>query len=115
MDLITPELRVQLLANGHAARENPHLDPWPVVKWFNPCGAATWLISQLDPDNEDLAWGLADLGFGCPELGHVSVRELTSIRLMGGALGIERDLSWRADKSMSAYLRLAQAAGRIVD
>lgn len=114
MDLITPELRVQLLANGHVARDNTRFDPWPVVKWFNPCGAATWLITELDPDDEDLAYGLADLGMGSPELGQVSVCELTAIRLMGGALGIERDLNWRADKPLSAYLRSAQAAGRIV-
>ncbi|GAC1355348.1 MAG: hypothetical protein NVSMB34_08490 [Variovorax sp.] len=46
MDLITPELRIRLLANGHTARHNPHFDPWPVVKWFNPCGEATWLIAD---------------------------------------------------------------------
>jgi len=51
---------------------------------------------------------------GSPETGHVSVRELSAIRLMGGALGIERDLHWRAEKPLSAYLRLAQVAGRIV-
>lgn len=114
MDLITPELRILLLANGHTARDNSHLDPWPVLKWFNPCGAATWLITELDPDDEDIAYGLADLGLGSPEIGHLSVRELASIRLMGGALGIERDLSWRADKPLSAYARLARAAGRIL-
>ena len=114
MDLITAERRILLLANGHNARDNPHFAPWPVLKWFNPCGAATWLITELDPDDEDVAYGLADLGFSCAELGHVSVRELSSIRLMRGALGIKRDLSWRADKSLSAYARLARAAGRIV-
>ena len=114
MDLITPELRECLLANGLAARDNRNFDPMPVLKWFNPCGAATWLITELDPDNEDLAYGLADLGMGCPEVGHVSVRELASIRLMGGALGIERDLHWRPDKPLSAYARLARAAGRIL-
>lgn len=114
MDLITPEQRILLLANGRTARDNPHFDPWPLLKWFNPCGAATWLISELDPDDEDLAHGLCDLGLGTPEIGLVSVRELYSIRLMGGALGIERDLHWRADKPISAYARLARAAGRIV-
>lgn len=114
MNLITPELRILLLANGHTARDNPHFDPWPVLKWFNPCGSATWLITELDPDDEDLAYGLADLGLGSPETGHVSVRELSSIRLMRGALSIERDLHWRADKPLSAYLRLARSAGRIV-
>lgn len=114
MDLITPELRERLLANGRAARGNPQADPFPVVKWFNPCGIATWLITELHPDNEDLAYGLCDLGMGSPELGHVSVSTLQSIRLMGGALGIERDLYWRPDKPLSAYARLARAAGRIL-
>lgn len=114
MDLITPELHEVLLANGRAAYDNPRLDPFPVVKWFNPCGAATWLITELHPDDEDLAYGLCDLGMGMPELGQVSVRELASIRLMDGALGIERDPHWRPDKTLSAYARLAQAAGRIL-
>ncbi|MET3916880.1 hypothetical protein ABID97_003662 [Variovorax sp. OAS795] len=115
MDLITTELRQQLLANGEASRANPHFDPHPVVKWFSPCGAATWLITELDPNDEDTAYGLGDLGMGSPELGHVSVRELTSIRLMRGMLGIERDLHWKANKPLSTYARLARLAGRIVD
>ena len=114
MDLITPELRERLLANGRAARDDAHADPFPVVKWFNPCGAATWIISELDPDNQDLAFGLCDLGMGFPELGHVSVSELQSIRLLGGALGIERDLHWSPDRPLSDYARQARAAGRIL-
>lgn len=115
MELITPELRWLLLANGEASRDNPHFDPHPMVKWFNPCGAATWLVAELNPDDEDQAYGLCDLGMGMPERGHVSVRELMSIRLMGGALGIERDLHWTANKPLSEYARLARLAGRIVD
>nr|WP_145762052.1 DUF2958 domain-containing protein [Variovorax paradoxus] len=115
VDLITPELRQQLLANGEASRDNPRFDPHPVVKWFNPCGAAVWLITELDPGNEDLAYGLCDLGLGTPEIGVVSVRELYSIRLMGGALGVERDLYWKANRPLSEYARLARLAGRIVD
>lgn len=115
VDLITPELRQQLLANGEASRDNPRFDPHPLVKWFNPCGAAAWLITELDPGEEDLAYGLCDLGLGTPEIGVVSVRELYSIRLMGGALGVERDLYWKANKPLSEYARLARLAGRIVD
>ena len=50
-----------------------------------------------------------------PELGHVSVRELAFIRLMGGALRIEHDLYWKATKPLSEYARMARLAGRIVD
>ena len=115
MDLITPDLRQQLLANARSSREKVHFDPHPAVKWFNPCGAATWLIAELNPDDEDMAYGLCDLGMGTPELGHVSVRELASIRLMGGALRIERDLYWKATKPLSEYARMARLAGCIVD
>ncbi|MET3465075.1 DUF2958 domain-containing protein [Variovorax atrisoli] len=115
MDLITPDLRILLLANGRSARDNPNLDPWPLLKWFSPCGTAKWLITELDPGDEDLAYGLCDLGLGTPEIGVVSVRELYSIRLMGGALGIERDLHWKANRPLSEYARLARLAGRIVD
>lgn len=114
MDLITPDLRAQLLANARAAHENPQFDPLPALKWFNPCGAATWLITELDPHDEDRAYGLCDLGLGSPELGYVSVSALQSIRLLGGTLGIERDLHWRPDQPLSVYARLARAAGRIL-
>ncbi|GER21436.1 DUF2958 domain-containing protein [Variovorax boronicumulans] len=73
------------------------------------------LPDELDPDDEDRAYGLCDLGMGTPEPGPVSLRELKSIRLMGGALGIERDLYWKANKPLSEYARLARRAGRIVD
>ena len=64
MKLLTKALRERLLKNGR----NRDRDHSPVLKLFNPCGAATWLISELDEDGETM-FGLADLGFGTPELG----------------------------------------------
>jgi Protein of unknown function (DUF2958) len=40
-----------------------------VVKLFNPTGAATWLLTEIDLDDETVAWGLCDLGMGFPEFG----------------------------------------------
>ncbi|WP_277752946.1 DUF2958 domain-containing protein [Variovorax ginsengisoli] len=37
-----------------------------MLKWFNPCGGATWLITELDPDDDNIAYGLAYLGLGRP-------------------------------------------------
>jgi Protein of unknown function (DUF2958) len=95
MDLLTPELCAALRANAavreralRAGADAP--DPAPVVKLFNPIGAATWLLSELDSDGDTL-FGLADLGFGCPELGSFSLREISALRLPFG-LGIERDV-----------------------
>lgn len=61
------------------------------VKFFNPCGSATWYASEFD--GEDLFFGLCDLGFGEPELGYFSLSEMQSIRGPLG-IGLERDLYW---------------------
>ena len=42
MELVTPELREQLTANGR----NPDRDVRPAAKFFNPTGAGTWLLSN---------------------------------------------------------------------
>lgn len=83
-----------------------------IVKFFSPVGAATWLVSELDEDGDTL-FGLADLGFGCPELGYFSLRELQSIRLPFG-LGIERDLGFTTDRSIEEWADKARAAGSIL-
>lgn len=99
--LITDEQRIVLLANGRTSLENPDFDPAPVVKLFTPDGGATWLLTEIDPDDHDHAFGLCDLGLGMPELGWVSLYELATVR---GGLGlpIERDLSFRGDARCSA-------------
>ena len=87
------------------------IDFKPVVKLFTPDAQCTWLLTELG--NDDIAFGLCDLGLGCPELGYVSMTELREIR---GPLGlpIERDLHFDADKTLSAYAREAREHGRIV-
>ena len=77
MKLFTEKQRTTLLANGAEI----DVDHVPVVKLFNPCGAGTWLLSELDPEYPDeCAFGLADLGFGTPELGSVGLSELSAYR-----------------------------------
>ena len=79
MKLLTKAHRERLLRNGR----NRDRDHPPVVKFFNPCGAATWLFNELDEDGDTL-FGLADLGFGTPELGYSSLSEIASIRVRFG-------------------------------
>lgn len=105
---LTPELRERLLANGRMR----NVDHIPVVKFFNPVGAATWLATELDED-EDSLFGLADLGFGSPELGSFSLLEMSSVRLPFG-LGIERDFYFEGTFPLSVYTEAARKAGRIV-
>ena len=105
MILIPDELRPQLLANGR----DPEHDHFPVVKLFNPCGAATWLISAIEPGDPDILFGLCDLGLGFPELGSVRLSELESVRGRLG-LGIERDLHFEAKYPLIVYAEAASAA-----
>ncbi|MEL3888961.1 DUF2958 domain-containing protein [Ferrovibrio sp. MS7] len=115
--LLTPDQKARMLANGRAAAEavaddGNTPDVFPVVKLFVPWGAATWLLSELDLEDEDIAFGLCDLGFGCPELGSVRISELESVRGPGG-LAIERDLHFRPCKALTAYAAEASRFGRI--
>ena len=110
MKLLTKTQRAQLLANGRD-RDRDHR---PVVKFFDPTGAATWLFTELDPEDGDTLFGLADLGFGSPELGYSSLAEIASVRCRFG-LGIERDLYFNPKHSLSVYAEAARAAGRIVE
>ncbi len=84
----------------------------PVVKLFTPDAACTWLLSELDPQNEDVAFGLCDLGMGQPELGYVCLSELAQLR---GKLGlpVERDQYFRPDRTLSGYAEEARLAGHI--
>lgn len=109
MRLLTKALRHTLSANA----AHPGVDHRPVLKLFNPCGAATWLATELDADGDTL-FGLADLGFGCPELGSFSLAEIAALRLPFG-LRIERDLHFRARFSLCVYAEAARRAGGIVE
>lgn len=112
-DLIPADLRAIMLENGRRSPAGGDHDPPPVVKLFTPDAGATWLLSELDPENSDIAFGLCDFGLGFPELGAVSLGEIAAVR---GALGlpVERDLWFTADRPLSAYAREARVAGAIV-
>ncbi len=116
MDLMPDDIRARLLANGATPEETDHL---PVVKYFDPCGAATWIITELmPPESEgaepDILFGLCDLGMASPELGYVSLAELRSVTGRLG-LGIERDLYFKAHYPLSVYAHAAHRRGRIVE
>lgn len=116
MILLTPELRFALRANDISRRtcdeKGTRFDPPPVIKLFNPLGAATWLATELY-DDDDTLFGLADLGFGCPELGYFSLSKIAAVRLPFG-LFIERDLSFASIHSISTWAEWARRAGSIL-
>jgi len=117
MQLLTQSLKKQLIANYHANvkaqnADKGEIDFAPIVKLFSPVGSATWLITEMD--EEGMMFGLCDMGHGYPELGYVHHDELANIKLLGGALGIERDIHWKAKSTINEYAKQANLNGRIV-
>lgn len=106
MKLLTQEIQTKLIENGkkqEAVRgTEDEIDFKPVVKLFTPDANCTWLLTEIDPDEPDIAFGLCNLGMGFPELGNVSISELLQLR---GQLGlpVERDLGFKADKTLNQY------------
>ena len=100
--------QMRQLVNNHLYRGE---DTPPVVKFFDPMGAATWLISEVDPET-GIAFGLCDLGFGEAELGYVDLNELVSIQ-HHRPLGIERDLHFKGNRPMSYYVQMAKENGSL--
>jgi hypothetical protein len=116
MILVTDTIRDALRANDAAriaalAARTREPDPVPVVRFFNPVGPATWLATEIDANGT--LFGLADLGFGCPELGSFTLAELEAIRLPFG-LGIERDILFEGGHPLSVYAEAARRAGSLV-
>lgn len=116
MIVLPPELVMVLRANGlcarRAAARGQDLDPLPVLKLFSPVGAATWIVTEMGADGDTL-FGLADLGFGCPELGSFSLAELSGVHLPFG-LSIERDEHFVPLAPLSVWTETARRAGAII-
>lgn len=117
MKLLTKDQERRLLANGRrkAAKTEKDADKTefvPVVKLFCPWGAATWLLTELDTEDPDIAFGLCDLGMGNPELGRVRLSELAELRGPGG-LRIERDRFFKPDKTIGRYANEARQLGYV--
>ncbi len=111
MYILTAEIITKLSENGRQAERlsqtcpDAAFDPLPVVKVFTPDAHATWLLSELDPQDSDRAFGLCDLGEGFPELGWISLRQLARVR---GPLG----LAVRVEHQQDALQRLKVVKGR---
>lgn len=110
MHLMTDGIKARLLVNGRDEGQ----DHKPVVKFFDPCGAATWLITEMSAEDNDILFGLCDLGMGFPELGYVRLSELEGVKGRLG-LGIERDLHFEGRFPISVYAEAVRQAGGITE
>lgn len=102
----------QLKENG--SEHNREKDHYPVVKLFLPGTNCTWLLTELDPESPDTAFGLCDLGMGFPELGYLSLEELTNVRLHG-FLTVQCDQHFTAKYPLSIYARAARMVQAVTE
>ena len=117
MKLLTKDIRERLIKNGRIREQlaqdgKAEADFFPVVKLFTPDAQCTWLLTELYPEQPYIAFGLCDLGMGCPELGPVRISEIESVR---GKLGlpVERDYHFIATQTLTAYAAEARQHGCI--
>ena len=94
MKLLTKRIEAKLFATPlYSTEGQSEEEKKPIVKFFNPCGAATWIVYEGNKlDNGDWEFfGKVDLGLGFGfEWGYFRLSELENIRLPFG-LKIERD------------------------
>lgn len=89
--LMTKELEKTFSNYPIGSQDGKGMDAEVVVKYFNPCGAGTWLITEGEKqeDGDWLLFGYCHLFEW--EWGYVMLSELESVRLPFG-LSIEREL-----------------------
>ncbi|TFF37935.1 DUF2958 domain-containing protein [Mucilaginibacter psychrotolerans] len=109
MKLFTQTQYDQLIENGKDMGE--YKDHHPVVRLYITGTACTWLLTELCPDEPDIAFGLCDLGMGFPEIGYVSIQEITDAQ--GPFQRLERDLYFNGEYPISVYAEAARDIGQI--
>ena len=89
--LMTRELENTFINYPLGSQDGKGTDAEVIVKYFNPCGAGTWLITEGEKqeDGDWLLFGYCHLFEW--EWGYVLLSELESVRLPFG-LTIEREL-----------------------
>jgi hypothetical protein len=107
MTIFTEEQYKQLILQGGT----PDKDHMPVA-WihilFNRC---QWLISELNPEERHIAFGLCDLGQGFPELGYVDLNEL--LAAVDIPAMICNDTGFKSKYPMSVYAAAAREMSEI--
>ncbi len=105
MTFMTQKQHQTMIENGKP--ENRDKDHVPVIKLFLPGTACTWLLTELNPEEQNIAFGLCDLGMGFPELGYVDLDELAAIRVRN-IFRVERDVHFKGEYPISAYAQAAR-------
>lgn len=103
MLLMTKELEKKFEKYPLYSQDGKGLESEVVVKYFNPCGAGTWLITEGEKQDDGnwLFYGYCHLFEW--EWGYIMLSELESVRLPFG-LSIEREIYGREGKKVKEYL-----------
>ena len=111
MDDLFGAERYAALRENHKRRPKNDHDPRPVAHLYLPGNRCQWLLTEIDEDN--IAFGLCDLGMGFPELGYVDLTEV-----MEAACSVCAELRCNADfraiAPLSVYAEQAYLAQHIV-
>ena len=91
MNLLTDEIKELFKQYPLYSQDGKGMDSVVLVKYFNPCGAGTWLITEAEEqeDGDYLLFGYCHIF--CWEFGYLLLSELQNLKLPFG-LNIERDL-----------------------
>ena len=78
------------------------MDQMVVAKYFG--GSWTWYLMNLDPEDNDYAWGIVD-GFAV-EMGSWQMSELQKVKFKPFGLPVERDLYFEPMKASEVWEQL---------
>lgn len=92
MKLISREIEKELLKHPLYSQDGLGMEAKVIVKYFNPCGSGTWLITEGEKqdDGDWLLFGYCHINEW--EWGYVALSELESVKIKPFGLKIERDL-----------------------
>jgi hypothetical protein len=108
MKLLTAAIRKQL-PKLYSGEDIPAEEKVAVVKFFDPCGRATFYMTEFDGEDRFFGYCVSPLGSDCDEWGYSSLAELSAIRNRMG-LGIERDTSFKPTKMGDIFKKMNRSA-----
>jgi hypothetical protein len=110
MTFFTREQYERLIHNGTLKDH----DPQPVVKLHLEGTDCVWLLTELNPNDPMIAFGLCDLGLQSPELGYVDLSELASLKLPFNNT-VQPDEDFIGLYPISVYAAAARECGAITE
>jgi hypothetical protein len=101
MKLLTKEILKKATAQYELGSELE--DQMIIAKFFDPVGSWSWYLMNIDPKDNDYAWGIVKGNY--VEMGSWLMSELETLERYLG-FTIERDLSYEPKNAKDEYDRL---------